>query len=175
MKPKLILLLPFIICGYGFLPVSFRFDKTALNNPNTLLIRHQECGCPCPNAYIKQEQLIIPNDIQNKCSEIDKHEINITGRDPFEPYEPELATQDIIVSGNVVGVDTFLCDQSGCEVVPIFKVETWSVGSYYPRLWTHGRTFLIVFLALALLSAIIALIFIVTTIKKFVTKQVQPS
>jgi len=175
MKFKLLLFLPFIICGYGFLPVSFRFDKTAINNPNTLLIRHQECGCPCPSAYIKQGQIIIPQDIQNKYSNIDKKEINIIGRDPFEPYDPELAMKDIMVSGKVIGVDTVLCDQSGCEVVPVFKVGKWSVADYYPRLWTHGRMFLITFFVSVLLSAVIALIFVVTTIRKVVRRKVQPS
>jgi hypothetical protein len=173
MKFKLLLLLPFFICGYGFLPVSFRFDKSKLSNSNTLLVRHQECGCPCPSAYIKQGQIIVPYEIQNKYSNIDKQEINITGRDPFEPYDPELARQDIMVSGKVVAVDTVLCDQSGCEVVPVFKVNKWDVESYYPRLWTHGRAFLVIFLLSALLSVVIALIVIVTTIKKAVGRRVQ--
>ena len=171
MKPKLLLFLPFIICGYGFLPVTFRFGKTALKDSNTLLIRHQECGCPCPNAFVKEGQLIIPDNIQKAYANIHQREINLTGIDPFEPYEPELAMQDIIVSGKVVGVDTVLCDPSNCEVVPVFKVDKWSAVSYYPRLWTHGKTFLIIFLASTFLSAIIALLFVGTTIKKLVAKQ----
>lgn len=174
MKFKLFLLFPFIVCAYGLLPVSFHFDKASLNNPNNLLIQYQECGCPCPNAYIKQGQIIIPEDLQRKYSNIDKREINITGRDPFEPYDPELATLDIIVTGKVVGMDTVLCNQSGCEVVPLFKVDKWSVSIYYPRLFTHGRVFLIIFLISTLLSAVITLTFIVTKIKRAVRRKDQP-
>ncbi len=171
MKFKLFLLLPFIVCGYGLLPVSYHFDKTALHHPNNLLIKHQECGCPCPNAYIKEGQIIIPEDLQRKYSTIHKQEINLTGRDPFKPYDPELATQDIIVTGKVVGMDTVLCDQSGCEVVPVFKVDKWSVGIYYPRLYTHGRIFLIFFLICSLLSAVITIIFIGKVIKRAVIRK----
>src|SRR5215208_7064576 len=82
MKPKLLLFLPFMICSYGFLPVSFYFDRTALKDPDTLLIRHQECGCPCPNAFVKEGQLTIPDNILNAYTNIEKKEINITGNDP---------------------------------------------------------------------------------------------
>jgi hypothetical protein len=175
MKSKLYLLLPFMITGYGFLTVSFRFDRKALKAPNTLLVRHQECGCPCPSAFIKEGLLVVPDNVQNTYTDINKKEINLVGEDPFEPYEPELAMQDIMISGKVVGVDTVLCDPSNCQVVPVFKVEKWSVGSYYPRLWTHGRTFLIIFLVSAFLSVIIALLFIGTTIKTWIARQKQNS
>lgn len=171
MRLKYLLLLPLLICGHGFLPLSFRFDKNAVKNPNTLLIQHQECGCPCPDAYIKEGQLIIPKTIQNSYVNIDERQINMTGNDPFDPYEPELAMQDIRVSGEIVGVDTVLCDQSGCEVVPVFKVNEWHVDSYYPRLWTYSKTFLIIFLISVFLSGIIILLFVGTGIKKRLTRR----
>ena len=176
MKNKLLLIIPFLICGYGFLPVSFHYNRKNLKNPNTIIIRHQECGCPCPNAYLKEGQLIIPNDILNTFRNIDKKEINLSGKDPFEPYDPELAGQDIMITGKVVGVDTSLCTPSDCEIVPIFKVDKWYVSTYYPRFWIQGIIFLYTFLISIFLSAIIVLYFIGLSIKNvfFFSKESPP-
>jgi hypothetical protein len=119
---------------------------------------------------VKEGKLAIPEDILNRYANIGKKEINITGKNPFDPYEPALAMEDIMISGKVIGVDTVLCDESNCVDVPVFKVEKWSVGSYYPRHWIHGKLFLITFLISTLLSTILALLFIGIIIKKLMPK-----
>jgi hypothetical protein len=157
MKPRSLILIPLIICAYGFLPLSFRFNNNALKDPNTLIIHHQQCGCPCPNAFIQQGLLVIPDSIQKVYGNIHKSEVNITGNDPFEPYEPGLEMKEVMIKGKVIGVDTILCDPSGCEVVPVFKVEKWSVNEYYPRFWRFEKGFFIAFLFSVLVSAIAVL------------------
>lgn len=154
MKSKFVILFAVLISLYGFLPVSLTVNKPDLTKPNTLLIHHQECGCPCPDASIKKGNLVIPAEIKNKYPNIHLTEINLTGRDPFDPYDIELAQRDITVAGEVVGIDTIACDPSGCEVAPVFKVKSWSVDSYYPKFWTHGKWFLILFLLSCLVTAV---------------------
>lgn len=156
---KFVILFSVLISIYGFLPVSLTAEKIDLTKPNTLVIQHQECGCPCPEASVKKGSLVIPEEIKSKYPNIHLNEVNLTGRDPFDPYDFELAQQHITVVGEVVGIDTIECDPSGCEIAPVFKVESWSVDTYYPKFWTHGKWFLILFLLSCLLSAVCAVFF----------------
>ena len=152
MKWKYFFLACFLIGLYGFLPVSFPWKKPDFSNPNHLLIHHQECGCPCADASIKKGELLVPDEIRRKYQGLYLKEINLAGRNPFDPYEFELAHKDIYIEGKVVGVDTIACDPSGCEIVPVFEVNSWSTDSYYQRFWTHGKWFLIVFLLSCLVT-----------------------
>jgi len=166
MKWKFVILFSVLISLYGFLPVSLAVNRPDLTKPNTLLIHHQECGCPCPDASIKKGILVIPEEIKSRYPNIHLGEVNLTGSDPFDPYDFELAQQDITVSGEVVGIDTIACDPSGCEVAPVFKVKSWSVDSYYPKFWTHGKSFLVLFLLSCLLTAIGTIFFVSEFIKR---------
>jgi len=146
MKWKYIFLACFLVCLYGFLPVSISWNKNDYSKPNQLLIHHQECGCPCPQASIKKGELLIPEEIKRKYPGLYLKEINLAGLDSFEPFESGLSQNDINIDGRVIGVDTIACSASGCEVVPVFEISFWSVNSYYPRFWIHSKWFVIIFL-----------------------------
>jgi hypothetical protein len=94
---KYIFLICCCITGYGFLPVSFLSGVSKINNPNTLLIRKQECGCPCPGALILNGGFFIPPSLKTQGLNILTNEINITGDDPYKAGNAELATHPIMV------------------------------------------------------------------------------
>jgi len=167
---KYLLITAIGICIYGFLPVSFAFNPMDIKKPNNLLVSQQDCGCPCANAIIINGRISIPVYIINKYPNISQKEINLTGEDPFNTSDFDLSHQAIIITGKVIGVDTISCDPTNYEVVLKFEVDKWATSIYYPRLWTHGKLFMIMFLLSNLYIIMTFLFFIVWTVQKLLHK-----
>ena len=170
MKNKFFIIILFAICAYGFLPVSLFFDKSDAKKPNYLLIERQECGCPCPNASIKEGKLLIADDTLKKYSQISTKEINISGRNPFV-NDLDLTLKQVIVYGKTVGVDSVMCEPSDCELVANFEVYNWKINGYYPRLWIHGSGFLLLFLGSSIFLLLIICKFLLSTVFKFTRRK----
>ena len=144
MKLKISWAILIIAIIYGLLPVTIPDKTNNFNKPNVLLIDRQECGCPCAEGIIRRGKLQISQEIKNKFPELDDNQIEITLVD-FPPYDDisndnpqtfDFANYNSFkVTGQVIGVDTILCDPQNCEVVPKFRVTNWALTSYYPRFY----------------------------------------
>ena len=79
-----------LICfiGYGLLPVSINFKKFDFNKPNTLEIRYQVCGCPCPEAVIIKGKLQFSEYIKQEFPDLqeDGKEITLKNFPLFENF-----------------------------------------------------------------------------------------
>ncbi len=145
---------------YGLLPVSLTLQNDDLNRPNTLLIERQECGCPCAEGVIIKGQLRFSDDIKNKFPELQEkgNEITLTDFPPFDNLTNyntmtfDFANNNTFkVSGQVIGIDTILCDPTNCEIVPRFQVSNWTTTTYYPRFWLFGKTLFIAYWSIIVL------------------------
>jgi len=163
-----------LILGYGLMPVTLPYYSDNYAQPNTLLIDRQECGCPCAEGVIKKGQLKFSESIMHLYPTLNENGGEITLID-FPPYDditmekPE--TFDFAngntfrVTGQVVGVDTILCDPTNCEIVPKFKVDSWTLTSYYPRFWKFGIPAMLTYFGLWLIA------FPILTIMTFVRRK----
>jgi hypothetical protein len=134
-KTPLWLSIAFVL--YGLLP----FNKTwniDTSQPNQIIIRHQSCGCPCPNAIIVKGQLKIPDSILKKYQPPKSAEINFVTKDLNEAYGLEVFSTNWLLKGKVVEMDTLLCEPTGCILIPRFEVEAWSLINYVARFWTFA-------------------------------------
>ena len=159
--------------GYGFLPISMNFRAFDFSKPNTLEIDYQVCGCPCANARIIKGQLQFSENIKQNFPDLQEsgNEITLKNIPLFENITG--TTQDILcnnkfkVIGEVVGVDTILCDPLNCEIVPIFYVSDWKM-SYEPKFWLFNN----VIFAIFSFSVLLLPILIILTIKKLIKRKV---
>jgi len=117
---------------------------------------------PLSRGFYKKGTLIISPNISTLYQNISKEEIDLVGNDPFATTDPglELASHDMIIKGMVIGVDTMECDPTNCQIVPKFKVESWSTSIYYPRFWTSGQIFIYIFLLAGLFSLLTIAVYI---------------
>ena len=131
----LLLTLSIAFAIYGLFPYhrAFNIDST---KPNHLVVIPQECGCPCPNAGIVKGRLQIPHEIRSKCQTLDTTQINLDIKDFNEPYNFELGQAKLYIKGKVIGVDTILCDETGCELAPRFQVDSWALADTVVNVWT---------------------------------------
>jgi hypothetical protein len=105
--------------------------------------------------------LQIPPDLLEKYPQLHQREMNLTGNTPFLPYNYEVAHSAIFLTGQVVGVDTILCEKNGCELAPKFKVTTWSIDQYIPKMWVYGINFFLVYAGIAVLCVITGTVMII--------------
>lgn len=165
-----------LVFGYGLLPVTIPDFSADFDNPNTLLIRRQECGCPCAEGVIEKGRLFFSEDVKEEFPGLSErsHEITLTNFPPFEirngaPEEFEFAnTNTFRVTGHTVGIDTIVCQPENFESVPKFEVESWALTSYYPRFLTFPILIVIGYYVAGILAApsLIAFAFIFFTRKR---------
>lgn len=117
--------------------VPYPFSSIGVNKEEgDLVITGQACGCPCPQARVLEGALNIPDTILHQNPEIYRKQMNLEGNTPFEPFFYEIAISRILVEGEVVGVDTILCTRTGCELAPIFRIDSWETLDYIPIIHT---------------------------------------
>ncbi|MEM6806027.1 MAG: hypothetical protein AAF696_31810 [Bacteroidota bacterium] len=104
-----------------------------------LIITGQACGCPCPQARVLEGALNIHDSILHQNPEIYRTQMNLAGNTPFEPFVYEIAVSRLLVQGEVIGIDTILCTRTGCELAPIFRVDSWETLDYVPIIHTWER------------------------------------
>jgi hypothetical protein len=119
---------------FGLMPYNkaYNIDTT---KPNQLIVRNQECGCPCPNGVILTGRIKIADSILSKYQSFDTTQLNLDIENIGSTYNVEVMQSRFFVRGNVVGADTILCDPANCEVTPHFKVESWGLVDSVPRAW----------------------------------------
>ncbi len=148
---KKLLALWLLLLLFGFLPPNI---KTLWIHPTErdLLITIQQCGCPCPTARILKGKMDIPPALLQKHPTIHQSEMNLEGNISFGNGNYELLLLDYVISGEVVGVDTILCEPNSCEVAPKFEVEEAIATSYLPRFWAwENRLFAFGYLLIVLI------------------------
>ena len=156
---------------FGLLPYNkaYNIDTT---KPNQLIVRNQECGCPCPNGVILNGRLKIADSILSKYPSFDTSQLNLDIENLGDTYNVEIMQSRIFVKGNVVGADTILCDPTNCEVTPHFKVESWALVDTVVRAWTFpvwvGLLFLI---NLLLIFPALTIVQVVRQIRKYKAKK----
>jgi hypothetical protein len=183
MKLKYVWIILTLILGYGLLPVTLPDYSDNYSQSNILLIDRQECGCPCAEGVIRKGQLKFSPSIKQLYPTLNENGREITIID-FPPYnditmeKPE--TFDFAngntfkVTGQVVGVDTILCDPTSCEIVPKFKVDSWTLTSYYPRFWKFGIPTMLTYFGLWIIGLpIVSITTFVKWEKKKANKQTQ--
>jgi len=134
-----------IITLYAFVPISVSSLWKSVSDDD-LIIKSKACGCPCPDARVKNGQLGIPEIFLEQYPNIHKSQLNLTGNSPYQPFNFEIWLSDIKVTGEVIGVDTILCTETNCEFAPVFKVQSWTLVSYVAQFWTWNRVVNILYL-----------------------------
>ena len=142
----LLLTLSIAFAVYGLLPYNKTTDIDT-TKPNQLVIRQQECGCPCPDAEVIEGRLQIPTDISSKYQTLNTSQLNLDIKDFNDPYNYELGQANLFIKGKVVGVDTVLCEPTNCELAPRFQVDSWALVDSVARAWTFPTWAGLVFLA----------------------------
>lgn len=120
---------------YGFFPYHMATNIDT-SKPNQLVVEQKECGCSCPDAGIIKGQLQIPQEIASKYHTLDTTQVNLDIKKFNEPYNFELGHAKLYIKGKVIGADTILCDQSSCELVPRFQVDSWALVDTVVTAWT---------------------------------------
>lgn len=145
------------------IPINFSFVTTT--DTNELLVRDQECGCPCPDVSIIKGTLEIPDSLKHKIKP-GFSEANLTGDTPYTSTS-ELLYYDFKIKGYMVGATTDLCSPSECYYVPTIFVESYSIGEYIPLFIKWNPIFLLIYLVFVLISlgTLISLT-IVSSVKK---------
>ncbi|MCW8897922.1 MAG: hypothetical protein OQJ96_01030 [Flavobacteriales bacterium] len=142
---------------FGLLPVTIPDLSDNFKNPNVLLINRQECGCPCAEGVIKKGKLIISQEILDKYPKLrDNHfEITLTNFSPYndisndKPETFDFANfNSFKVTGQVIGVDTILCNPNNYEIVPKFQVTDWKLTRYYPKFLKFSSPIMLLYLGL---------------------------
>jgi len=176
MKLKYIWIISALILGYGLLPVTLPDYSNNFDNPNTLLVGRQECGCPCAEGFIKKGHLKFTENIKKQFPTLSENDKEITLVN-FSPYNNinnrnfDFANSNTFkVIGQVIGVDTILCDPSNCEVVPKFWVSSWKLTSYYPRFWKFNPPISLTYVCLWIIGLPILIINTFNSWKKKVKK-----
>jgi hypothetical protein len=124
-----------LITLYGFTPATINTLWTKPTDVD-LVITGQQCGCPCAQAIVISGKVSIPEKILNEYPNLLTNQLTLTGNSPFQPYNYEIGHSEILIEGEVVGIDTISCSPTDCEIVPKFKVEKWTLTSYTARIWT---------------------------------------
>ena len=128
------------IIGYGFLPISIpKYGNQT--SENELRIERQECGCPCPNSRIVGGELEISEEWIKKNPQLidNKSEINIISNSNHKRIEWFWELQgetSYFVEGEIIGIDTILCNPENCEIAPRFEIKKIRLNSYVCLLYT---------------------------------------
>jgi hypothetical protein len=168
----------FFFVGYGLLPVSMTFRTFDFSNPNTLEVSYQVFGCPTANARIVNGELQFSEHIKQKFPNLQESgkEITLIDLPLFENITGAeyniLIDNTFKITGQVIGVDTILCDLFSHEIVPKFQVSDWKITSYEPIFWLFQRTFFFVYwFSIILLLPTMAVLTIIKLIKP--TRKIQ--
>jgi len=158
---KFLWILLILLLLFGLLPVKIPNLFNDFKKPNVLLIDRQVCGCDCAEGRIKNGTLKISQNIMDKYPELgDKHfEVTLTNFPPFDNLSNDkLETFDFAnhntfkVTGNVIGVDTVLCNPESCEIVPKFQVNEWTLTSYYPKFFRFNTPSILTYFGLWIIA-----------------------
>lgn len=131
--------------AYSFWPASWPSSNIKYDKPNQLKIRFQECGCPCPDAFIERGTLQFNDSIKQRYhSTLSEQsvEINLVNFSPIEDKSWQnarfdfLSSNDFHLEGEVIGADTVACSSAACNLTPVFRVSDWEISTYYPQFWT---------------------------------------
>ena len=115
----------------------------------------------CRRGVIKKGRIEFSESIKHLYPKLNENGREITLID-FPPYD-EITMEkpqsfdfangnNFRVTGQVVGVDTILCNPTNCEIVPKFKVESWTLTSYYPRFLKFGISTMLTYFGLWIIA-----------------------
>ena len=158
---KCFLIVTILVSIYGLIPLSFNFIFGT--KANSLVIKKEDLANSClyRDAYIVSGSIDIPTNISKEYSNIDTGAINLTGKNPFAGYDSIFSTQQMLVTGKVIALDTLLvCDSSSYKFAARFNVESSSIKNYYPRFKIHSIIFQYIFFGCCIFAIITILFFI---------------
>ena len=153
----LLLTLSIAFAIYGLLPYR-KAKNIDTTKPNHLVISQQVCGCPCPDASVIKGQLSISPDVVSKYPTLHTTELNMDIKNFNEPYNYELGHAKLFIEGEVIGADTILCEPTNCELVPLFRVDSWALVDTVARAWIFPNWIALLFIINLFLFAPILII-----------------
>lgn len=77
----------------------------------------------------------VPSDIALRYLTIATTQLNLEMESFDELPNYELGDAKLYIKGNVIGVDTILCEPTRCEVAPCFHVDSWALVGNVANLW----------------------------------------
>lgn len=160
-KIKALSILIICIIIYGLLPISTSIFSNSLSS-STFKVERQECGCPCPNARIIDGAFVIPEEWTNQYPQLKSptHEINLSFKAKHKSIENFwlINSEVLIVSGNMIGVDTILCNPEFCELTPLVNVNQVKTITYTPQFWTFKSNFLFYYFSFSFFGLVFLLV-----------------
>jgi len=153
---KIILIVSILFLLYGVLPQTLLY----MQNPDNIVVELQQCGCDCPDARIISGKLELPVSFERKYNNLKTSEVSFSN-DAFNVSDITiLFSQQIEISGTVVGVDTIECSINDCEVVPEMKVNNWFVHGYISKFWFFPGPVLFFYAVNLLIAPVLIICFI---------------
>lgn len=125
-----------------------------------LLVTPQVCGCPCSDVRIKKGIINIPRHLRKKHDNIPTTEANLSNGDVINKQSACAENYNYYIQGNVVDLDTILCDVRECEVTPVIAVEKCYLAEYVPWFYATNDFVIMVAYILNLIVVLPAIIII---------------
>ncbi len=155
MTGKLIIVWFVLLIGTALLPADFIQESRSIENPGTVEITFNECGCECPDALIINGRLKIPEELIREHPEMRSDEISIINEDVKALEEPG-ENRKFIITCEVIDHKVIYCSAENCFVVPVVNVTSWHFVSYVPLVF-KDKIYTLVFVFLIGLSTFIGI------------------
>lgn len=150
---------------YGALPITLETLWHTKNNED-IIITGQQCGCPCPQARLINGNLNIPDSIKNLYPNIYQNEFDLIGNSPLEEFNFDIYQSEIIIFGNITGVNKSICFDNKHDITPEFKVQDWILINYVPKFYIWNSFLFASYIILIPITLVINLFYITKQIFK---------
>lgn len=143
---KIILTLILLLLGIGFIPFKFPRNAESITEKE-LLVDHDESTCVSDFSILKG-RLNIPKEFRPYFTE-QVHELTAKGNSPFEVVDANqgnweiIASNEFIVSGKVIGVDSSY--KNPCGNYAVFQIDKWEPTNYNANFWTFSKPIFITY------------------------------
>lgn len=164
MFQRISIVITLILIAVLFIPAHF---PSTLGKPgkDEAIIHFQECGCPCPDALVKEEHFSIPDSLAEKLKQNEFLEIYLENDSDID-YES--SQFDIKIKGKIIGANPDFCDGNDCYYTPIVRIDSWEIADYVSWFWNWDRNFAMSYLLVTLMSSIVTLVLsIIKIVEKF--------
>ncbi|HWA05910.1 MAG TPA: hypothetical protein VG961_05130 [Ignavibacteria bacterium] len=152
MTGKLVLIWFILLFCAALLPADLFEENKSFENPGTVVITFNECGCECPDASIVNGKLKIPEELIREHPEIRSDEISIINEDIKALEEPG-ENRKLVITCEVIDHKFIYCSAEDCLVVPVVNVTSWSFDSYVPLVF-KSKLLILIFIFLLGLSTL---------------------
>lgn len=157
---KYSIILTVILISVLFIPAHLP-SRSGKPGKDEAIIRFQECGCPCPDAFVIDGQFTVPDSLTGKLKRKDFVEIYLTN-DSDITFED--SQHNIKIKGKISGADPDFCDGNDCYYLPIVRIDSWEIAEYVSWFWYWNKNFAIGYLLTTLISIVITIILVIVKI-----------